>query len=213
MKLAQFKELSLTGRSNSKTMIKNLKSELKSWEARRKVKEMQTKELWSAIQTQDDANDKLKLNADKWNDRESKMKEELILLRKALKNSKKKDQGDEDLYISSSTDDWKLSIEGDLKHSRNGRNGTSRESTRKLNGWQQKRVMKHVPLKYFTRVKNGTKPPLKGHCVKADMSSTRKCNRKINVSCKPGKVANARFKRNQYQMLNKKVTAGQYIKS
>jgi len=83
---------------------------------------MQTKELWSTIQTQDDANVKLKLDAEEWIDRESKMKEELIFLRKALKNSKKKDQKDEYLYISSTTEDWKLSIERDLKHSRNGRN-------------------------------------------------------------------------------------------
>jgi len=86
-------------------MIKNLKSELKSLEERRKVKDMQTKELWSAIQTQDDANVKLKLDAEEWVDRESEMKGELILLRKALKNSKKKDQGDEYLYISSTTED------------------------------------------------------------------------------------------------------------
>jgi len=74
-------------------------------EERRKVKDMQTKELWSAIQTQDDANVKLKLDAEEWVDRESEMKGELILLRKALKNSKKKDQGDEYLYISSTTED------------------------------------------------------------------------------------------------------------
>jgi len=91
-------------------------------EERRKIKDMQTKELWSAIQTQDDANVKLKLDAEEWIDRESKMKEELIFLRKALKNSKKKDQKDDYLYISSTTEDWKLSIERDLKHSRNGRN-------------------------------------------------------------------------------------------
>jgi len=122
MKLAEFKDPSLTAKSNNQTMIKNLKSELRSWEERRKVQEMQIKELWSAIQTQDDANVKLKLDAEEWIDRESKMKEELIFLRKALKNSKKKDQKDEYLYISSTTEDWKLSIERDLKHSRNGRN-------------------------------------------------------------------------------------------
>jgi len=105
MKLAEFKDQSVTAKSNSRTMIKNLKSELRSWEERSRVKEMQTKELWSAIQTQDDANVKLKLDAEEWIDRESKMKEELILLRKALKNSKNKDQGDEYLYISSTTDD------------------------------------------------------------------------------------------------------------
>jgi len=105
MKLTEFKDPNLTAKSNRQTMVKNLKSELRSWEERRKVKEMQTKELWSAIQTQDDANVKLKLEAEEWIDMESKMKEELILLRNALKNSKNKDQGDEYLYISSTTDD------------------------------------------------------------------------------------------------------------
>jgi len=42
-------------------MIKKHKSELNSWEERLKVKEMQTKELWSAIQTLDDAKVMLKL--------------------------------------------------------------------------------------------------------------------------------------------------------
>jgi len=99
---------------------------------------MHIKELWSAIQTQDDANVKLKVDAEVWIDRESEMKEELILLRKALNICKTKDHGDEYLYISSNTDDWKLSIERDLKRSRNGKNGPSVESTRKLNRWQQK---------------------------------------------------------------------------
>jgi len=35
MKLAEFKEQSLTAKSNRETMIKKLKSELKSWEERR----------------------------------------------------------------------------------------------------------------------------------------------------------------------------------
>jgi len=201
MKLTELKEPSLTAKSNSKTMIENLKRELESWEERRKAKEIQTKVLWSAIQTLDDANVKLKLDAEEWIDRESKMKEELILLRKALKNSKKKDQGDEYLYISSTTDDWKLSLERDLKRCRNGRNGASVESSRKFNGWQQKRMMKHVSHKNITGVKNGTKLPLQGHRVKADMT-TRKCNRKINVSRRPGKFANARFKKNRNQRLN-----------
>merc|ERR550534_2109274 len=193
-------------------MIENLKSELESWEERRKVKEIQNKELWSAIQFQDDTNVKLKLDAEERIDRESKMKEELILWRKALKNSKKKDHGDEYLYISSATDDWKLISERDLKHRRNGRNGPSGELPRKLYGWQQKRMMRHVPHKNITGVKNGTKPPLKGHCVKADIS-TRKFNRKINVSRRPRNLAEAEFKKNRHRRLNKKVTAGQNIKS
>jgi len=211
VKLTELKEPSLTAKSNSKTMIENLKSELKSWEERCKVKEIQTKELWSAIQTQDDANVKLKLDAEEWIDRESKMKQELILLRKRLKNSKKKDQGDEYLYISSTTNDWKLRLERDLKRCRNSRNGPSVESTRKLNWWQQKR-MKHVPHMNITGVRSGTKPPLNGHRFKADIS-TRKCNRKINVSGRPGKSANARFYKIRHQRLNKKVAAGQNIKS
>jgi len=212
IKLAEFKEPSLTAMSNSKTMIKNLESELKSWKERREVKELQTKELWSAIQTQDDSNVKLKLDAETWIDRQRKMEEELILLRKALKNSKKKDHGDEHIYISSTTDDWKLTLERDLKRSRNGRNGPSVESTRKLNGWQQKRVIKHLAHKNLTGVKTGTKPPLKGHCVKADIS-TRKCNRETNVYFRPGNLAYARFKKNRYKRFNRKVTAGQNIKS
>jgi len=212
MKLAEFKDQSVTAKSNSRTMIKNLKSELRSLEEKSKVKEMQTKELWRAIQTQDDANVKLKLDAEEWIDRESKMKEELILLRKALKNSKNKDQGDEYLYISSTTDDWKLMIESDLKRFRHCRNEPLVEPARKLNGRQQKRMMKHVAHRNFTGVKIGPKPPLKGHSVKADIL-TRKFSKKINVSRRCGKLANARYKKSRYQRFNKKVTAGQNIKS
>jgi len=61
IKLVEFKELHLTAKSNSKIMIKKHKSELNPLEERLKVKEMQTKELWSAIQTLDDANVMLKL--------------------------------------------------------------------------------------------------------------------------------------------------------
>jgi len=208
MKQAEFKEPSLTVKSDSKTMIKNLKIELKSWEERRKVKEMQTKDLWSAIQSQDDANVKLKLDAEDWIAREQKMKEELILLRKALKNSKKKAQGNGNLYISYTTDDWKLIIERDLKRFHNGRKGPSIETTRKLNGWPQKRMMRHLPHKSLTGVKNGSMPHLKGHCFKTDIS-TRKYNRKINVFRRNGKLANARPKKNLHQRLNKKVTAEQ----
>jgi len=211
-KLAEFKEQSLAAKSNSETMLKNLRSELKSWEERRKVIEMQMKELWSAIQTQDDANVKLKLDAEEWIDRESEMKEELNLLRKALKNYNTKDQGDEYLYISSTTDDWKLSIERDLKHSEYGRNGPSVKSTHKLNRWQQKQLMKHVRHKKLSGVKTGSKLPLKGHCVKADISY-RKCNRKIHGTCRPGKLEKSRFKKNRHQSLNEKVTVGQNIKS
>jgi len=212
VKLTELKEPSLTAKSNSKTMIENLKSELKSCEERRKVKEIQNKELWSAIQSQDDANVILKLDAEEWIDRERKMKEELTLLRKALNNTKKKDQGNEYLYISSTTDDWKLSLERDFKRCRNGRNRPSVESPRKLNGWQQKRMMRHMSHKNVTGVKNGTKPPLKGHSVKADIS-TGKCNRKINVSRRPRNLVKARFQKNRHQKLNKKVIAGQNIKS
>jgi len=201
IKLTEFKERSLTAQPYCNTMIKNFKSELKSLEERRKVKDMQTKELWSAIQTQDDANVKLKLDAEEWIDRESKMKGELILLRKALKNSKKKDQGEEYLYISPTTEDWKLSIERDLEHSRNCRNRPLVESTRKLSGWQLKWMMKHVPYKNLRGAKNSAKSPLKGHCVKADIS-TRKCNRKVNVSRRPGKSNIARFKKNRHQRFN-----------
>jgi len=213
MKLAEFKDQSVTAKCNSRTMIKNLKSELRSLGEKSKVKEMQTKELWRAIQTLDDTNVKLKLDAEEWIDRESKMKEELILLRNALKNSKKKDQGDEYLYnISSTTDDWKLMIERDLKRFRHGRNGPLVEPTRKLNGWQQKQIMKHVPYRKLTGVKNGTKPPFKGHSVKADIFTT-KCNRKINVSRRCGKLANARFQKSRHQRFNKKVATGQNIQS
>jgi len=70
-------------------------------------------------------------------------------------------------------------------------------------------MMKHVPHENLTGVKNGTKPPLIGHCIKEDIS-TRKCN----VSRRPGKLANdRRFEKNRHQRLNKKVTAGQNIKS
>jgi len=47
----------------------------------------------------------LKLDAEEWKERESKMTEELMVLRKALKNSKTKNKGDEYLFISSTTVD------------------------------------------------------------------------------------------------------------
>jgi len=61
IKLVEFKELNLTAKSNSKIMIKKHKSGLNSLEERLKVKEMQTKEIWSAFQTLDDADVMLKL--------------------------------------------------------------------------------------------------------------------------------------------------------
>jgi len=103
-------------------------------------------------------------------------------------------------------------IERDLKRFRHGRNEPLVEPARKLKGWQQKRMMKHVPHRNFTGVKNGPKPPLKSYSAKADIL-TRKCSRKINVSRRCGKLANARFRKSRYQRFNKKVTAGQNIKS
>jgi len=92
-------------KSNSNTTLKFLKSEVESWEEKCKVKEMETKELWNAIQTQDDANVKLKLDAEEWKERETKMNEELMVLKKALKNCKIKDKEDNCQYVSATADD------------------------------------------------------------------------------------------------------------
>jgi len=139
-KLAELKDASLVN-SSSKSNIKVLKSELKSLEEKRKCNEMQTKELWNAIQTQDDANVKLKLDAEAWKNKETKMNDELLVLKEALKNCKNEQIRDGYIYLTTSTDDWKSRLESDLNRCQNA-SERSFLKTQKVKGWQQKRMIK-----------------------------------------------------------------------
>jgi len=171
-KLAELKDPSLTVKSNSKSNIKVLESELKSWEEKRKIKEMQTKELWRTIQTQDDMNVKLKLDAEEWKDREIKMNDELMLLKKALENCKNNKERDEDFFLSTTTDDWKSRLESDLNRCQKG-SGKSFQSTKKFKGQQQKRVMKFGALD-LPKIKNCKKSSSRGYCGKEDKSPRKR---------------------------------------
>jgi len=104
-RLRKFRELNQNCKPNRKVMIAEDTCELKSLEEKRKVREKEIKELWKAIQTQDDENVKLLLDAEEWIVREKEMNRELVILKEALINSERHQKEDEYLYISHSTDD------------------------------------------------------------------------------------------------------------
>jgi len=114
-RLGQLRELSQNCKPNRKVMIAERTSELKSLEEKRKVREKEIKQLWNAIQTQDDENVKLFLYAEDWIMREKEMNGELEILKEALTNSKENHKEDQYLYISHSTDDWKSRLEKDIE--------------------------------------------------------------------------------------------------
>jgi len=180
-KLAKLKDPSLIVNSSSKSNIEVLKSELKSWEERYKSQEMQIIELWNVIQTQDDDNVKLKLDAEEWKDRESKMNDELMVLKEALKNPKNNQTRDRFIYVSTITDDWKSRLESDLNRCQNG-SERSFQKTQKVKGWQKKRMIKFGSRKDFS-AKNCKKHPFRGS-GKED-KWPRKFNRRINVQRRP----------------------------
>jgi len=90
------------------------------------------------------------------------MNEKLMVLKRALKICKIKENGDTCLYVSSSADDWKSKMESDRNRCRTGRTGRSFKSTQKYKVWQQRRMMKFRARTDFLVVKDGTKVSLKG---------------------------------------------------
>jgi len=120
-RLRKLRELSQNCKPSRKVMITERTSELKSLEEKRKVREKEIKQLWNAIQTQDDENVKLLLDAEEWIMREKEMNGELEILKEALTNSKENQKEHEYLYISHSTDDWKSRLETDIECFQGGR--------------------------------------------------------------------------------------------
>jgi len=175
------KDPSLIVNSSSKSNIKVLKRELKSWEERRKSKEMQTIQLWNAIQTQDNDNVKLKRDVEEWKNREAKMNDELMVLQEALKNSKNNKTRDGYIFVSTTTDDWKSRLESDLNRSQNGSHRLLKK-TKNFEGWQQNRMIKFGSCKDLS-AKNCKKHPFRGFGKEDKWPRNR--NRRINVQRGP----------------------------
>jgi len=114
-KLAAKKELSQEEAAQSSSVIEDLRCVLRSLEEELEVMEIHVKNLWGAIQAQDDANFKMWLDAQKWRDREKEMQIELGNLRKAVENSKR-EVSDKYFYVSPNTNDWKLTMDYELNH-------------------------------------------------------------------------------------------------
>jgi len=104
-RLREPRDLGQNCKPSCKVIIAERSSELKSLVEKRKVRENEIKELWNAIQTQDDKNLKLLRGAEEWKVREREMIRELVLLKEALTNTEKNHKEDDHLYISHSTDD------------------------------------------------------------------------------------------------------------
>jgi len=139
-RLRMLRELSQNCKPSRKVMIAERTSELKSLEEKRKVREKDIKQLWNAIQTQDDENVKLSHDAEEWIMREKEMNGELEMLKEALSNSKENHKEHEYFYISHSTDNWKSRLEMDIECFQGGR--SSSPITVHLDGSQEKVMLK-----------------------------------------------------------------------
>jgi len=160
-RLRKLRELSQNCKPSRKVMIAERTSELKSLEEKRKVREKEIKQLWNAIQTQDNENVKLLLDAEEWKMREKEMNGELVILKEALTSSEKNHKEDEYLYISHSTDDWKLRLETDIECFQGGSNSSSSPSTVYLDGSQEKVILKSPHRNSFPE-RNGKKLLFRG---------------------------------------------------
>lgn len=156
-KLRKLQEYNNKYKSNFLTA--ELKSQLKSWEEKRTVKEMETKELWNAIQIQDDANFKLMLDAEDWVEREKNMKNELMLLKKTLNSPDNKEREDVDLYVSYSTFDWKLRLEYDIHLCLTDSDCQSFLRTHNLVAWEEEGMIKSEVWEDFLLAKDCKKSP------------------------------------------------------
>jgi len=114
-KLSDRKELIQGEEAHGRSVIEDRRSVLRSEEEELKMMEVHFKNLWGVIQTQDDANFKMWLDAQKWRDREKEMLIDLGNLRKALENSKR-NVLDKYFSVSPNTNDWKLTMEFELNH-------------------------------------------------------------------------------------------------
>lgn len=158
--LRNLREIRKSCKPSRMVMIAERTSELKSLEEKRKVKEKEIKELWNAIQTQDDENVKLLLDAKERIVREKYMNEELSTLREALTNPGKNHKEDDDLYISHSTDDWKSRLETDIERLQKGSNWPLCLSPRRvyLEQSREKVMLKSLHQKGYLE-RNGKKLP------------------------------------------------------
>jgi len=166
-RLRKLRELSQNCKPSRKVMITERTSELKSLEEKRKVREKEIKQLWNAIQTQDDENVKLLLDAEEWIMREKEMNGELVILKEALTSSEKNHIEDEYLYISQSTDDWKLRLETDIECFQGGSSSSSSPSTVYLDGSKEKVMLKSPHRNCFPE-RNGKKLLFKGGRTNVD---------------------------------------------
>lgn len=143
----------------SKFSTAELKSQLKSWEEKRKVKEMESKELWNAIQIQDEANFKLMLDAEDWAAREKNMKDELMMLKKTLNSPGTKEREDVDLYVSYSTFNWKLRLEYDIHLCLTDSDCKAFLRTHNIVEWKEEGMTRSELLEDFLMQKNCKKSP------------------------------------------------------
>jgi len=156
--LRNLREIRKSCKPSRKVMLAERTSELKSLEEKRKVREKEIKELWNAIQTQDNENVKLLLDAKEQIVREKLMNRELAILKEALTNLGKNHKEDEDFYISHSTDDWKSKLETDIERLQRGSNWPSSPRTVYLEKSQEKVMLKSIHQKGYLE-RNGKKLP------------------------------------------------------
>jgi len=143
-KITTWKEQNPTDISNVISRKKDLENILSAEKAKLIDRETEVKKIWNTIQTLDDVNVQLQLDAETWKEREEAMMDELLILKEELERYKNQQRLDDSLYISPTAKDWKHSMDWQKRHGWRklnfDRSQMKGNSEAKFSGWQEKRM-------------------------------------------------------------------------
>jgi len=143
-KITTWKEQNPTVISNVIARKKDLENILNAEKAKLIDRETEVNKIWNTIQTLDDVNVQLQLDAETWKDREEAMMDELLMLKEELERYKNQQRSGDCLYISPAAKDWKQSMDWQNRHGWRklnfGRSQMEGNSNAKFSGWQEKRL-------------------------------------------------------------------------
>jgi len=143
-KLTTWKEQNPTDISDVISRKKVLENILSAEKAKLKDREAEVKKIWNTIQTLDDVNVQLQLDAETWKDREEAMMDELLMLKEELERYKTQQRSGDCLYISPTAKNWKQSMDWQNRYGWRklnfGRSQMEGNSEAKFSGWQEKRM-------------------------------------------------------------------------
>jgi len=143
-KITKWKEHNLTDISDAIFRKKDLECILSVEKAKLIDRETEVKKIWNTIQTLDDVNVQLQLDAETWKDREEAMMDELRMLKEELERYKNQLRVGDGLYISPTTKDWKQSLDWQSRYGWRKLNIDRPQmrgnSDAKFSGWQEKRM-------------------------------------------------------------------------